>query len=494
MKTERLILKNTLFLIVGKGVGDVCTLFFLIYFSRSFGADILGKYAFAMAVGGLLTVLINLGLNTLLVREVSKDNSKSRKYVGNLLVTQGILAAFIWVFIGLIAFAANFSTDTTIILFLIGTYHVFYKLTMLLYSGFRAHEEMQYPAFLEFYHKLFILILGGASIVIWKNAILTLTIYPLSALSMFILGFIIYVSRYGWPELTVDYGFVKSSLVKGLPFFVTIILAQFYNSIGIIFLTYLKGEGSAGIFLAADRLVVTIGAGLAMLGAVMFPVMSRLSIDSRSDLLKLYERAFRLMIIAVLPLSTMVYILSRPIIASIFGERFVESAFVLEILCWTMLFIGMKQIMFALLVVTKHEKEWLKMVTGVCIGYTVMSLVVIPEYGSVGLAYARLVTESLLFASAYLYISRIIGGVNIIKTAGPVLISCSLAIVVFYLMGNISVWLGIPSAFIVCVSGIVIFRGIQRHDVVFMKGILWGKERLVRDGKMDSEYLENSFT
>jgi len=99
-----------------------------------------------------------------------------------------------------------------------------------------------------------------------------------------------------------------------------------------------------------------------------------------------------------------------------------------------------------------------------------------------------------LFASAYLYISRIIGGVNIIKTAGPVLISCSLAIVVFYLMGNISVWLGIPSAFIVCVSGIVIFRGIQRHDVVFMKGILWGKERLVRDGKMDSEYLENSFT
>ncbi|MGR3319890.1 MAG: oligosaccharide flippase family protein, partial [Candidatus Anammoxibacter sp.] len=75
MKTERKIIKNTAFLTTGKVLGDLCTFFFLVYFARFFGKDILGKYAFAMSIGGLLTVLISLGLNTLMVREVSKDKS-----------------------------------------------------------------------------------------------------------------------------------------------------------------------------------------------------------------------------------------------------------------------------------------------------------------------------------------------------------------------------------------------------------------------------------
>ena len=37
MKLERLIIKNTAFLAAGKGLGDLCTLIFLVYFARMFG-------------------------------------------------------------------------------------------------------------------------------------------------------------------------------------------------------------------------------------------------------------------------------------------------------------------------------------------------------------------------------------------------------------------------------------------------------------------------
>lgn len=89
MKTEKRIIKNTAFLTVGKGLGGLgglCTFFFLVHFARIFGADILGKYAFAMSIGSLLTVLIDFGLNTLMVREVSKDKWQNPKYIGNLLL------------------------------------------------------------------------------------------------------------------------------------------------------------------------------------------------------------------------------------------------------------------------------------------------------------------------------------------------------------------------------------------------------------------------
>ncbi len=476
MKTERSILKNTVFLTAGKVLGDLCTFFFLVYFARVFGTDILGKYAFAMSVGGLLTVLINLGLNTLMVREVSKDKSQNSKYVGNLLVTQGVFAILIWFVIGLIALASNFSNDTKLILVLIGSYHVFYKFTMLFRAEFRAHEEMQYSAFLEISHKVMILSLGVISIIIWKNPIITLTVYPISAFCMCTLGFIISVSKYGWPDLKVNYVFIKNSLITAIPFFIIMILAQFYDRIGIIILTYSKGETATGMYSAADRLLATIASGVTMFGSVTFPVMSRLFTESKYELFKLYERSVRLMLITLLPLSTIIFLLSKQIILTIFGDKFIESIPALQILAWTLLFFGLNCILANLFVVTNHQNQLVKMRIPIYIGYFVVNLALIHNYSFIGLAWTKLFAEIFLFLTAYFYISRTIHSIHIIKIAAAPIISCFLTASVFYLMGNINLWLKVSSILIVCVCAMFAFKGIQKHDLVFMKRILLSKE------------------
>ncbi len=472
MKTERSILKNTVFLTTGKGLGDLCTFLFLAYFARIFEADILGKYAFAMSIGGLLTVLISFGLNTLMVREVSKDKEQSSKYVGNLLVTQGIFAVIAWILIVLIALVSDFSNDTKLIIIIIGSYHVFYQLTMLFRAQLRAHEEMQYSAFLEISHKLLILFLGITSIIIWKNPIITLSVYPISAFSMFILGFIISVSKYKWPDLRIDYVFIKDSLINAIPFFVIMILAQFYGRIGIILLTYLKGETEVGVFSAADRLLVTIATGIGMFGSATFPVMSRLFAESKKELFKLYERSVRLMLVALLPLSTMIFLLSDQIIITIFGENFIESVPVLQILAWTVSFKGIKCILTNLLVVANYQSKVIKIRIPIYIGFFVAILTLIPQYSLIGLAYALLVTEFFLFITVYIYVSKVIHNINIFKMAAVPIMSCLFTTLVFYLMGSVNLWIKVSSSLIVCVSIMFIFKGIQKHDLAFMKRIL----------------------
>ena len=187
------------------------------------------------------------------------------------------------------------------------------KLTGLLECAFIAHEEMQYPAFLEFYHRLFILIIGISSILIFNNPIITLAAFPLSTFTMFALGFKIFISKYGWPDFKVEYVFIKDSLITAIPFFIMIILTKTYNQIGIILLTYLKGEGAAGIFSASDRLWVTVASSLAMLRIALFPVMSKFSKDS-NKLFKLSERFIRIVIILQLTVSLNIIVLSKQII------------------------------------------------------------------------------------------------------------------------------------------------------------------------------------
>jgi O-antigen/teichoic acid export membrane protein len=476
MKTERAIFKNALFLSGGKVLGDLCAFFFLMYFGRAFGTDVFGKYAFAMSVCFFLTIFISLGLNTLTVREVSKDKKRDAKYIGNLLIIQGTISVLIWGLIGLGAWASDFSTDTKLIVVLIGGYQVFYTLTRLLRSGFIAHEEMQYPGFLEFYHRIFILISGMASIIILSNPVVALAAYPVSAISMFILGFLIYKSRYGWPEFHFDYVFVKDSVIKAMPFFLIIILGGFYDRIGIIILAYLKGEADTGIFSACDRFLVTIVSCLALFSTALFPVMSRFSALSRDKLFKLCERFMRVIIVCLFPLCMAIFILSKHTILITFGEQFVESIQVLRIMSWALLFVGVNQIVSSFFIVTDHQKELLIMRLFVYLGYFIVSLILIWKYSYIGLAWARVISEALLFFIGFFYAYKVIYPFHVTRISLAPVCSCLLSLLLFSFIPDLKVWITIPSVLIVYASAMVILKGIHLHDLIFLKNILLGSE------------------
>lgn len=487
MNTEKLIFRNTIYSTIGKGLGDLCTFFFLVYFARIFGKDILGKYAFAMSICGFLTLVINFGLNTLVVREISRDKSQNLKYMTNLLVTQGSLAFLVWVLIGLIAVVIPLGNDTRIIIFLIGTYHVFYRLTMLMGSQFWAHEEMKYPAFLETYHKVVILLLGIGSILLWKNAVLTLSIYPVSAISMFVASFWISVSRYGLPNAKIEFYFIKDLFIKAIPFFILILLWEFYDRIGIIFLTLLKGESSAGIYAAGDRLLITIAMGMNTFVGAVFPTMSRIFVKDREESFKLFERTIRLMLVAALPVSTFIFLASHPIVTTLFGETYTESVGVLGIRSWSLLFIGMNLVLWIFLIVNNKLSQLIIIQSFLFVGYGLICMILIPYYGYIGLAYARLAGDVAEFSVTYTYIQRAIHKMPIIRIgAGPV-ISCSLTVLVFYMMPNWTYWISLPASMIVCMISMFVFKGISIHDVHFVKEFFFTVKSGVTDRHLTNE-------
>ncbi len=492
MKTAKLIAKNTLFLSAGKGLGDLCTFIFFIYFARYFGADFVGKYGFSMSVGGFLTVLINLGLNALMVREVSKDKTQDATYAGNLLVTQAVLAAFIWFLIGWIAFALPMNGDTKIILFLIGTYQVFYKLSVHFDAEFRAHEDMQYTAVLETSHKTLILILGLGSIYLWKNPILALAVYPISGIARLILGWVLSASRYGRPHFVVDVPFIKKTVVKSMPFFFITLLAQFYDRLGIILLTFLQGESASGVYLPADRLLVSVGVGLSMLGASIFPSMSRLSHKSGREFYKLYERSMRLTVTLILPAAALLFLLSQPIMVNLFGAGFSESVSVLKILTWGLILTGVNIMMNSLIIVKNHEKVWVKMQLFVCLVYSAACLILIPLYSYTGLAYAKLMTQVLFAVMAYGYIRKYIHHSDMIKVATGPLLSCIAAAGCYYVMGELTPWLTIPVVLMVLIASLFLFKAVQFHDLVFLKNIMLSGDRSAVEDEIEQVYSEKS--
>jgi O-antigen/teichoic acid export membrane protein len=445
MKTGTRIFKNTLSLTLGKGFGDLATLFFLVYFARIFGISIFGQYIFAMSLGGFLSILVNMGLNTLAVREISKEKNNDTKYIGNMLATQSVLAMASWSLIGVFVLLSNFDNDSRLIIIIIGAYQVLYMLAQLIQARFQAHEEMEFSAYLEIFHKVFILAFGSLFIALGKSPVITLLVYPASALCMIAIGIAVSNHKYGKPDFNVNLPFTRELLSKALPFFIMIILFQFYDRVGIVLLTFLQGDGATGIYAASDRFLVPMITGIGMFAAA------------------------RIVMIIVLPTSTFMYLLNEQIILFIYGAKFAESASVLRIISWVMLPVGLTFVCSRVLVALDQQKKIVKMQVVIYSGFLIACIVIIPLYSYTGLAYAKLVTSFVLFLAYSWYLSKTIPQSSLFSSIKSPLIACLASIIIFNLMSDQSLWLSTSVSLLACIITLFLTGGIKSHDLSYIK-------------------------
>ena len=476
MKAEQRIFKNTLSLSVGKILSDLATFLFLIYFARVFGTSFFGQYAFAMSLGGFLSILVGLGLNTLVIREISKNKSQDAKYMGNMLVTQSVLAIISWSLIAFFVLLSDFDESTKLITLIIGAYQILYKLTQLIHSQFKAHEDMEYSAFLEIYHKVFILLFGLLTIILWRDPVITLLIYPISALSMLLISIKISFRKYGRPDFKVNFPFIKGLLNKAFPFLLMLILGQFYDRLGVILLTAIQGDEATGIYAATDRLIVTIATGLAMFGSALFPIMSRFANEAPQKLIVTYERSIRIILVTVLPAVTFLYLLSNQIILLLYGETYTESADVMAIMSWSILPSGLNVILMSILVATNQQNKIVRIELGIILGFIIACIVLIPQFSFIGLAYAKLATSLALCVAFSWHLSKTLHYSPVVKNIKAPLIACIASIIIFKLMIDLGLWITLLSALLTCGMTLLLTGAIKHHDLSYLRSILLGKE------------------
>lgn len=415
MKTERLIFKNTLILGVGKGLGDIATFLFLIYFSRSYGQDALGQYAFAMATGGLLSIFVSLGLNTYTIREISKDKRRGPEFVGQLFMLRSICALIAWGAIWVIALAMASATETRQILLIIGAYHFLQRLKGIFNAGFMAHEEMLSPALLSIIQRLIILFAGSAGIYFSFSPAASLAVYPASAAIVLVATITLFRIRHGWPVFRLNYRFIKTAVRAASPFLVIIILAQFYDRVGLIILTVLQGEAVTGIYSAGDRLLATINGFSAVFATALFPSVARLSEEKNGDLERLCAWAMRMVFIALFPLAAIIFVTSDHIIHLAFGDGFAASAAMLRITCWSLVLFGFNRILSILMISYYKQGQLVRIRMIAYFGYFLLSILLVWKYSYLGLAWSKIITETVLFLVTIYFAVKISPSVETLK-------------------------------------------------------------------------------
>ena len=475
MNTAKTVGKNTLVLFVSQIASMGLGFFYLIFSARYLGPELFGLLTFALAFTGIFGLLLDLGLNNLAIREVARDKLRANKYLSNIIFIQVIMGV---IAVGLTAVAAHslgYTGEAIAVIYLLTLSTIFAAFTTSFYAIFQSFEKMEYQSIGTILSSF--LLLTGAVILIARSAgvVAFASIYLVSNAIVLGYSFLICVRKFHLFKVEIDWAFWRPTIREALPFGLSGVFVTIYFWIDSLMLSLIQGNEAVGWYNAGYRLVFSLLFVPAVFSAAIFPAMSRFHISSQNSLQLMWKKYLRFMLILGLPIAVGTTLLAGRIVLLIFGEGYVPSVVVLQILIWSVVFIFANAPFFRLFESTNKQIIVTK-ITGVMVIVNVaINLVLIPRFSYVGASIATLITEFVVVTLAFVLAERqryVIKKTELANILLKIVGASAIMGVFIAFFQNFSLILVAVSAGLLYFGILYAMKAIEKEDIKLIKSIV----------------------
>lgn len=409
MGAARRIYKNTVYLGAAEIVSRVLQFVIMLYAARALSQEHFGKFSFALALSLIAMILADLGIGTLLVREVSRNKALAGKYFINAFSVKVFLSIITYLIVVVVLNMLKYPDDTRYVVYIVWLFTILSTFTELFYSIFRAFEVMAYDAFLKIVRmallsiaSLYVLFKGYGVFAFSLTFVLVESIVVLIALLIALKKFIKLKPSIGY----FDYSFMRALLKKALPFGLSAVFGMTYFFIGTVMLSKIRGDAEVAIYSAAYNIALALLFIPTVYTNAIYPVLSRYYHERKRELKTLYEKSFKYLYIIGLPISIGLYLLAGRIIFFLYGESYSGAIIALKVIS-LYLFIKFINFLFGTLLASIDEQNKRMIGQGITAAFNIiLNVMLIPKIGYIGAALSTLITEIFLFVIYYLYVSK----------------------------------------------------------------------------------------
>ncbi|MFN2135389.1 MAG: flippase, partial [Candidatus Promineifilaceae bacterium] len=200
-------------------------------------------------------------------------------------------------------------------------------------------------------------------------------------------------------------------------------------------ISIMLSEAAVGWYGAAQTILLVFWIMPRAIRTALYPLMASYFTHAPDKLEILYDKSLQYLFIIALPMVVGVFLLAEPILFLIFGPSFAPSVPVLQWSIWGVIFVFLN-VPSARLMLLYNRQSILARMTGISMATNVgLNLLLIPTYGIVGAAIARLFATVVFFASNYLYVqSNLMASVTVWRLmARPILATLLMALAVLLL-------------------------------------------------------------
>ncbi len=374
---------------------------------RYLGTYASGQYQFVLSYVLLFSVVVDFGIQQLVIKKVSENKEEAKKYLGHFFAVEFILALSIWIVLAAIAVWAGYDPLVRNGIFVAGFGMFLNALTIPHKSILSAHEDMHHIAVINFFDSVINVAVIFSAIFLGKSVVFLSLVQVFNGI-MHILVYEYLIKRYvPKPELfnflkALDFSLIQRMIKAALPFGMLVGFSIVYNKIDIIILTHFKGYAETGLYTAAYKFVDLLAFVPAVVSSSLYPfISSRLILNDKEVISASLEKYTRMMLALAIPLIVGGVLLAKKLIVVVGGADFFAGYVALEILVFAsgILFIyaAVNSVM-----VNQLTKIAVKITFSNIVLNVVGNAILIPIYGLKAAAFMTVFSE-LVQATLYFY-------------------------------------------------------------------------------------------
>lgn len=451
--------RNSTLVLAASIVSRLVALVMVIVLARSLGPTQYGRYTTMVSFSAIISVLADLGLDTLYTREAARSPDRQPVYLGMVLVGQVPLAVLAFVVFGLALGTADLQ-DLILpggVLLILTTYSQVLRNTF--YAGGRLGFEV--IAILVQVVIQAVGIIGGARLglgvgfFVWVYAAsyAFVTVYCLVVIPLFRVGGI----RLGLPR-PLFWRWVRLAF----PFALGALLTNVYFKADVPILQHFRPYAEVGWYTFAYKPFEALQFVPLAIQGVVYPVLAVAHRETPERMVLFYGRFLKILVLLGWPLTLGTFLLVAPI-GRLF-QLYPQSVPSLRILAFGIVFLFANSAFTAMLYAIDHQ-DWFVWVTAIaCVVNIGLNLLFIPRYGYLAASATTVVTEASISVAGYLFVARRYR-LRWVRLLWRGILAGLVMGVALYPLRNHSILLSVPAGSVVYVAALLLLRAVDRDEV-----------------------------
>lgn len=363
--------------------------------TRHLGQSGYGAYETILSYLFIFTVLADLGLHIIHVREISREPENEKFISGNIftlrlasVISVAALAGFVGIFL-------PYPQEIKSGIFIAALFVIFSSLSQILAGIFQKYNTFYLVSASDFLTRVVQLAL------VWLAArnglgLLSFTaILSLTAASQFFLIF--YLSRKHIRfSLVLNFPYVKKILKSSLPIAFSILFTAIYIRTDALMLSLMKSTADVGIYRLPAKLLETIVFFPALLVELSMPSFSYLAIRTKDLFTQNFKKIFNFLVMSAAPVVVYLVILPERVVLLLGGQDFLASALPLRILALIIGLVFLNNLSGKILITLDLQKSGMWIYFSGAILNVFLNFIFIPKYSYLGAAWTTFLTEILV--------------------------------------------------------------------------------------------------
>lgn len=408
-KLRKILVKNTGVQMVTHIVNLAMGLLVTMMLSRYLGVEKFGMLNYVFAFYFFFLALSDFGVNTVVIREISKAKDKAAEIIGTVFSFKILIAIFsmavAWILISTLDYGMNLRKGLFIYSFIL------LAVTLQLPGViFRVLLKMEYPSLFAFIKSL--LNLAIVLVVLSREFGVETLLMGYVFCEFFVSAITILFSRkYTKIKFQVNLRILKKILKSSILIGTTGLFVALISRVDFIMVGQLRDVAELGLYSAAYRITALTESLPMMVMATFFPLMSEYVATDLGKLKKTFYKSTMLLLFMGIPMGVMVTFLAPVIISLIFGVEFSQAVRGLQILIWSSVCLYASISAGNLLISMHHERISFLIQALAAVLNIGLNFLWIPKTGYIGAAQATVCSFIFIFLAtticAFVFLGRL---------------------------------------------------------------------------------------